>query len=73
MTVWQQHGEGDAGTQRIDPEMVWANLLSFHTAGYLMVAGTGVSDISKEEYKKVGLSSNHAYSVLTLDDTNGSR
>ncbi|XP_065842681.1 calpain-15-like isoform X2 [Oscarella lobularis] len=52
----------------LDSDLIWARLLSVKDAGFLMGASCGSSNnsISEEEFRHVGLVSQHAYSVLDV-------
>ena len=52
-----------------DPEVtdkLWAQLLSFHGAGFLMGASCNARDGVAVDFDTVGLMPNHAYSVLEV-------
>jgi len=50
-----------------DPEMLWARLLSFHEAGFLMSASVGTDDeAERAATEAMGLLADHAYSLLSV-------
>ncbi|XP_062514426.1 calpain-15-like isoform X2 [Corticium candelabrum] len=59
----------------IDGDLVWGQLLSFKEAGFLMGASCGSVDesVSEAEFKTVGLASQHAYSVLDIQQVYNNR
>lgn len=68
-----QHRTSD--TEPIDKDMIWAQLLSCRSAGFLMGASCGGDTQPAEEpvYAAVGLQTHHAYSVLDVKDVHGIR
>jgi calpain-15 len=51
--------------------IVWAKLLSAREARFIMgcSCGAGNRPVNEEEYKKMGLMSRHAYSLLDVRQT----
>jgi len=62
-------------TETIDKDMIWAQLLSCRSAGFLMGASCGGDTKPEEEpvFAAVGLQTHHAYSVLDVKDVHGIR
>ncbi|XP_032234335.1 calpain-D isoform X2 [Nematostella vectensis] len=62
-------------TEPIDKDLIWAQLISSRTAGFLMGASCGGDTQPEEEpgYNAVGLQTHHAYSVLDVRDVHGIR
>lgn len=61
--------------ETIDKDMIWAQLLSCRSAGFLMGASCGGDTQPEEEpvFAAVGLQTHHAYSVLDVKDVHGIR
>jgi hypothetical protein len=63
-------GAGVAGGAIVDEvetvDRLWAQLLSFHSAGFLMGASCNARDGVYLDFEEVGLMPNHAYSVLEV-------
>ncbi|CAG0891864.1 unnamed protein product [Darwinula stevensoni] len=61
--------------ETLEPDLIWAKLASSREAGFLIGAscGGGSKNVSEEEYKRMGLSSSHAYSVLDVQIVGGER
>ncbi|KAL1520041.1 hypothetical protein AB1Y20_023518 [Prymnesium parvum] len=74
-----QHGvaravPADEGDEGFDLEVVWARILGFHEAGYLMTAsiGQGSADGADASLARaMGLLSEHAYSLLQVRTVRG--
>jgi calpain-15 len=63
--------------EKSDPEMIWAQLLSFRQAGFLLAASCGRADglvstqrVDSELYERNGLTPDHAYSILDVHQLN---
>ena len=63
--------------RRVDPNeamnLIWAQITYFKNADFLMGVSTGNQEISEEVYQGVGLSSQHAYSVLSVSEMEGNK
>uniref|UniRef100_A0A1I7ZVS7 Calpain catalytic domain-containing protein n=1 Tax=Steinernema glaseri TaxID=37863 RepID=A0A1I7ZVS7_9BILA len=58
----------DIEDQSLDKDIVWATLLSSREANFLMgcSCGAGLKTVDENEFKSVGLVSQHAYSLLDV-------
>lgn len=52
-------------------ELVWAQLLSARESRFIMgcSCGAGKRSVDEKEYRKVGLMSQHAYSIMDIKQT----
>ena len=58
---------GGGGGELSDPDLLWAKLLSFHEAGFLLSASVGGSDPGESAAAEaMGLLVDHAYSLLRV-------
>lgn len=58
----------------LDPDFIWTLLISYKSAGFLMAAACGISNnpkITDAEYKKKGLLTKHAYSIINVTTVKG--
>lgn len=68
--------KGLSSAERIhDLDLIWAQLLSAHEASFLMgcSCGAGRMEVNETEYKRVGLMSKHAYSILAVKQLDNHR
>ena len=66
-------GRGDSSGDLSDPELVWARLLSFHEAGFLLSASVGGDSNENAAAEAMGLLADHAYSLLRVLSVNTPR
>lgn len=52
----------------VDKDFIWVKILSSKVAGFLMGASCGGFGVQEAEFKRKGLNSNHAYSVLDVQE-----
>ena len=64
-------GGGGGGDAAGDPDMIWARLLSFHEAGFLLSASVGGDGAENAAAEAMGLLADHAYSLLRVVNVAG--
>ncbi|CAG0917812.1 unnamed protein product [Notodromas monacha] len=71
--VIQCSGENDE--EIIDPNVIWAQLVSCREAGFLMGAscGSGNMTVDPKEFERMGLTPRHAYSILDVKNVDSAR
>ncbi|CAG7727607.1 unnamed protein product, partial [Allacma fusca] len=70
-TLQFEHDSKAMDTKRLD--VVWQTLLPCSKAGFLIGISCGRPEVSEDEYEKVGLVSNHVYSILQVRSISGLR
>ncbi|XP_059144813.1 calpain-15-like [Physella acuta] len=66
--------DGSGGVE-VDPDIIWAKLLSCRELKFLMGAscGSGNMNANEEDFSSVGLRAKHAYSILDVQDLEGNK